>query len=238
MKFPLAFRYLPLLSLLFLPSLFFAQSDPITREVSDWFLEERFIIADLNEDALLDREEMAQFAGEFAYYLEEAAFKATDKNRDGRLSFNEIRVRVQSENNYRLSQERKALRSLAEQYPLLFQADVKYLRNRPELVAALFTNLTWLCEHAELAEKIYNDRTWMAAHPEVKLALHRNLRWMAAHPSEARDLYRDRSVTEHLPELLAWRADHIDFIRRHPRLERLYDADFIPQGVQVRRENR
>ncbi|RMG72047.1 MAG: hypothetical protein D6722_06005, partial [Bacteroidetes bacterium] len=112
------------------------------------------------------------------------------------------------------------------------------LKNHPDLVAELFTNLTWMCEYGELAEKVYRDRSWMTVHPEVKVALHRNLRWMAAHPSEARSLYRDRSTTEHLPELLAWRADHIDFIRRHPQVDRLYNADFIPEGIQIRRENR
>lgn len=212
-----------------------AQDELLSREISEWFLEERFIIADQNEDALLDRDELRLFAIEFAYYLEPRSFEATDKNRDGYLSYHEIKSRVQSEATYRYNQDRKDLRNLALTYPLLQQADIRYLKDNPALVTSLFGNLTWMYENADLAKKIYSDKLWLDAHPEALLSLHRNLRWMAANPATARNLYRERTSTQFLPELLAWRADHMEFIRKHPRMDQFYDFIFIPEGIRIER---
>ena len=226
-----ALSLLALLLFCLLPQHSFSQGRPMHKEIDLWFQEERFIIADQNDDAHLDRGEMERFASEFGYYLEPRHYALTDKNNDGLLSFNEMLDRSNSEKIFRYTQEQRELRDLSHQYPLLAQANEKYLKARPELVERLFRNLLWLSEHQELAEDLYNDRFWTKQHPEVLIALHRNLRWMAANPNEAKDLYRDRSATQHLPELLSWRADHKDFIHKHPRLEDFYRMAFFPGGV-------
>ncbi len=204
---------------------------PIYEEINLWFQEERFIISDQNDDALLQRSEMELFASEFGYYLDSRHYQLTDRNQDGLLSFNEMLDRSQSEKIYRYAQEQRELRDLARQYPLLAQAKTKDLKKRPELVEKLFGNLYWLSEHGELAESLYDDKFWISRHPEVLMALHRNLRWMAANPTQAKQLYRDRAATQYLPELLSWRADHKDFIHRHPRLDDFYRRAFFPGGV-------
>jgi len=209
-----------------------AQGGSVQEEINLWFQEERFIIADRNDDALLDKSEMAHFAEEFAYYLVPRHYGQTDKNQDGMLSFHEVLARSNSEKLYRYNLERRELRALARDYPLLAQADEKSLKKNPALVTQLFSNLLWLSEHTELAEQLYNNHFWTANHPEAIRALHRNLRWMAANPTEAEDLYRDRSATRHVPELLGWRAHHKDFIRRHPSLDDFYRSAFFPGSIR------
>jgi hypothetical protein len=208
-----------------------AQSHPTHQDIDLWFQEERFIIADQNDDALLDQSEMKRFSSEFSYYLEPRHYQLTDKNQDGLLSFNEMLDRSHSEKIYRFSQEQRELRDLAHTYPLLAQADAKYLKARPELVRSLFGNLLWLSDHQKLVESLYGDRFWSSQNAEVLLVLHRNLRWMAANPNGAKALYRDRSATQYLPELLSWRADHKDFIHKHPRLDDFYRSAFFPGGI-------
>ena len=212
----------------------YGQRDHITQKINSWYLDERFLIADLNDDALLDQTELANFRTEFSYYLENRNYLLTDTNRDGMLSFREINARVQSEILYRYNMERREIRNLAREYPMLFQADERYLKGNSQLVYKLFGNLTWMYENDELAEKIYSDRAWMARNPGATVALHRNLRWMAANPVDANNLYADRRVTQQLPELLGWRADHKDFIRRNITADKFYELFFIPEGIRRR----
>ncbi len=200
-------------------------------EITTWFQEERFLIADQNDDALLSRSEMERFQTEFSYFLDNRHFSIADKNKDRLLSFNEIHDKRGAEKVYRYRQERIKLRELARQHPTLAQVRFKYLRQHPALVVELFSNLIWLRENPDLAEKLYKDRRWTGSHPEVLVALHRNLRWMAANPTEAEDLYKNRNATRRLPELLGWRADHKAFINQHPQIERFYEQGFIPGGI-------
>ena len=230
--FPLNAALFLLLSLSSVSPLF-AQSASLKQEISIWFLEERFLIADHNDDALLEMRELRKFPEEFVYYLDERNFEAADKNRDGYLSFNEINARRSSENLFRYNMERKEYRELARTYPLLEQADVRYLKDNPELVVRLFSNFTWMIEHPQLAEEIYSDRSWTARNIEVMLALHKNLRWMVSNPLQARNLYRDRTTTQRLPQFLSWRADHQEFMRRFPRLETIDLIDFFPGDIIV-----
>ncbi|MEL6673754.1 MAG: EF-hand domain-containing protein [Bacteroidota bacterium] len=210
----------------------FSQSEPENQAISRWFLEERFIIADQNEDALLSRQEMQAYSNEFVYFLSSRVYNLTDLNQDGYLSFNEMFSRRKSENLYRYNMERRQLRSIARDYPFLPQADVRYLKKQPELVSMLFGNVIWMYEHVTLAEAVFKDKGWMDRHPQVKLALHQNLRWMAANPMEARTLYRDRQITNQLPHLLSWRADHKTFLRQYPKLNRFYELDYIPANAR------
>ncbi|MEL6649423.1 MAG: hypothetical protein AAFQ87_01325 [Bacteroidota bacterium] len=211
-----------------------AQQSP-QQQISTWFLEERFLIADQNDDALLEIEEMKRFPQEYAFYLTEDNFKLSDNNQDGYLSFNEIKLRRRSENTYLFIYHRRQLREITRQYPLLAQADEKYLRDNPKLVAQLFNNLIWMYEEPSLAAAVYTDKRWMNANPEVAIALHSNLRWLAAHPNAANQLYRDRGTTQKLPELMGWRSSHKQLILRIPNLEEMYEFEFIPREIIVNR---
>ncbi|MCI4666709.1 MAG: hypothetical protein MRZ79_01010 [Bacteroidia bacterium] len=222
---------LSLLALLLSTLTVFAQTDPMCEEITTWFQEERFLITDQNDDALLSRAEMERFENEFSYFLESRHFVIADRNQDGLLSFNEIHAKKNAEKVYRFRQDRRKLRELSRVHPTLAQASNKYLKQRPQLVVSLFSNLIWLRENPELAEKLYKDRRWTGTNPEVLVALHRNLRWMAANPSEAEALYKNRNATRRLPELLGWRADHKAFINQHPQIQRFYEQGFIPGGI-------
>lgn len=222
---------LSFLALLFCSLSAFSQTDPLCEEITTWFQEERFLITDQNDDALLSQAEMRRFQNEFSYFLVSRHFTIADLNKDGLLSFNEIHAKRNAENVYRFRQDRRKLRELSQKHPTLSQINSKYLRQRPELVKNLFANLVWLRENPQIAEKLYKDRRWTGTNPQVLVALHRNLRWMAANPSEAEDLYKNRNATRRLPELLGWRADHKAFINQHPQIERFYEKGFIPGGI-------
>ncbi|MEM7654508.1 MAG: EF-hand domain-containing protein [Bacteroidota bacterium] len=229
------FRFSPLLLSVFLFNSLAAQNQVATQEVSLWFLEERFLLTDQNDDALLARSELESFSDEFCYYLEGRNFELADINQDGLLSFNEMLKRVKSENIYQYQLNSKELRALAREYPLLAQADAAYLRKNPKLVETLFGNLVWMYENGDLAKKIYRDKAWLETHPTVSLALHKNLRWMASNPREAKSLYRNREVAMYMPELLSWRSDHQAFIRKNPKLDELYPLGYFQTGIQINR---
>lgn len=190
-------------------------------------------MADKNDDALLDKQELQEFPEEFAYYLIDRHYALTDLNKDNRLSFNELSKRTKTEYNYRYNLERKQLRELSQRYPGLETADLAFLKSRPELVEQLFSNFTWMVEHASLAASLYHDANWTRLHPQTLIALHKNLRWMTANPAKARDLYSNRDMTRRLPELLGWRADHKAFIRRLPTPDRFYGLGFLPAGAGI-----
>jgi len=220
--------------LLIIVSISYAQ-DAMNQKIHDWFLEERFLIADQNDDALLELKELERFPNEFAYYLVNRNYSLTDQNEDGHLSFNELSKRTRSEYMYRYSMERKQLRALAGKHPYLAQADAKYLKQYPALVAELFGNLLWMVEHSKIAEKLYKDKIWTAKYPMVLLVLHKNLRWMTANPAEAKSLYNNRHTTRQLPELLGWRADHKAFMRNHSISNSFYGSNFLPNGIRLNR---
>lgn len=209
----------------------YAQTPSTLKFIHDWYLEERFLIADQNDDALLELKELQQFSKEFVYYVVPRHFYATDLNQDGFLSFNEINKRVKSEYLYRFNMDRKQLRELSGQYTLLAQADEKYLKQRPELVKTLFGNLTWLAENESLAKELYKDKSWTQKNPEILIALHENLRWMTSNPADAKSLYQQKTVTRQLPMLLSWRADHNFFIRSNQLKHDRYMLNFLPLPI-------
>jgi hypothetical protein len=226
-------RFSPLLILVFIGQLLPAQAPDPTQQVSTWFLEERFLIADQNDDALLERSELEAFSNEFCYYLEGKNYLLSDKNQDGYLSFNEMLKRIKSENIYHYQLESKELRALAREYPILAQVDISYLKKNPELVEQLFGNLVWMYDNSSLAAKLYRDKSWLDQNPRVNLALHKNIRWMASNPKEARSLYRNHEITQFLPELLSWRSDHKAFMRKYPKLDDLYPLGYYQTGIQI-----
>lgn len=192
-----------------------------------WFLEERFLIADKDENALLNRAELQTYSREFGYYLAENHFALSDLNHDGQLSFNEISKRAQTEFAYRQAMERKEVRALEAQYPMLSLSAETALRNNPSLAEKLFGNYTFLRENAPEVAKLYNDPAWTASHKTAMVALHHNLRWMVANPADARSLYRDRTVTDAIPELLGWRNAHKDLLRRYPQVDKIEGMIFV-----------
>lgn len=235
MRLPLTKFFLVTISLCCFAKLATAQIDPMSQKITEWYLEERFIIADQNDDALLDRDEMLRFPREFTYYLVERHFQLSDKNRDGLLSFNELYHRVRTEFIYRQNMDRKDLRALEESYPQLADLELSYLKQHPQLVVRLFANLSWMYSHSELAESLYEDKLWTSQHPEALVSLQKNLCWMASNPIAARILYKNNDTNSRLPEMLGWRASHKDFFRRHPKLDQFYEMSFWPTNIQLGR---
>lgn len=209
-----------------------AQSDGFDQAVAEWYQEERFLLADRNEDALLDRSELEPLQVEFGYFLTGDNYRLSDLNKDSKLSFNEIRQRAYSEMMYRYRQDQNALRQLSQEHPILAQVDLAYLKDHPGLVEQLFGNYLWLYQNEDLADRLMADKIWLARYPQALMAMHQNLRWMAAHPKNARALYGDRELSRQLPQLQGWRSAHLGFIPKYPRLEQAYDGGFLPKGVQ------
>ena len=233
MKFISFWRFVALLPIIL--SYVFSHAQNINDEISNWFLEERFIIADKNDDALLDHSEMEAYNNEFVYYLTDRNYDLTDKNGDGFLSFQEIHARKKTEYLFRYNMDIREIRNLTRRYPFLPKADEAYLKDNPVLVASLFSNLVWMYQNAELAEEIYKNKIWMDLHIDAKIALHKNLRWMASNPAAARHMYRDRNATQYLPQFLGWRASHKNLIRKYPRLEQFYELEFVPASIRINR---
>ncbi|MDP5170551.1 MAG: hypothetical protein NWR72_09915 [Bacteroidia bacterium] len=236
MTIPVSRVFLAILFLLSFTTPFLsAQSGNIDQTTSNWFQEERFLIADQNDDARLDRSEMKRFPQEFVYFLEDRNFEWADKNHDGLLSFSEVIDTKSTEMTFRFQRDRRDYQQLVREFPLLPQADKSYLKDHPDLVIRLFGNFMWMMENPETAKSIYNDPVFTGRHPEALIALHQNLRWMVVNPANASDLYHNRRITQQLPEFLAWRADHQALIRKYPRTTPLYNLDFIHSGIRVGR---
>ena len=234
MRFPLVNLTLSIFVLCY-ANILVGQSSPMNQKITEWYLEERFIIADQNDDALLDRHEMQKFPKEFTYYLIDRHFQLSDKNRDGLLSYNELYQRVKTEFIYRLNMDRKDLRGLEESYHELNNATLTYLKQHPQLVAKLFANLSWMYDHGNMASTLYEDKLWTSQHPEVLVSLQKNLCWMASNPLAARVLYKNSDTNSRLPEMLGWRAAHKDFFRRYPKLDQFYALEFWPTNIQFGR---
>lgn len=212
-------------------------ADEPTTEIENWYLEERFIVADQNDDSLLSKDELKKFDVEFSYYLVDQNFTLTDLNKDAQLSYNEISKRVKSEFAYRHAMDVKNLRQYQADYPFLASTisagDVKYVKKNPELAAKLFGNFYWMSQNALLAKQIYNDHIWAASNPSAIVALHKNLRFMVAYPAQARELYRYTVATDRLPEMLGWRNDHKDLIRKYSNFERFSNLMFMNGGIRI-----
>lgn len=202
--------------------------------LGNWYLQERFIIADKNEDALMEKAELQQFPNEFAYYLYGRNFDLTDLNQDSKLSFNEMVQRVESEFSFRQQMERKEIRELKAKYPQLSNPDLPFLKENPVLVAKLFSNLEWMYTNKKLVIQLNKDAQWSQDHPETLISLQRNLCWLATNPEAARTLYKNREATRQLPELLSWRADHKSFMKSYPFLNGNYMPAFWPGNIRMR----
>ncbi|MFK7971015.1 MAG: hypothetical protein AB8F95_11640, partial [Bacteroidia bacterium] len=216
-----------LFSVLLLPSLQAQQS--LNQVLTDWYLEERFILADQDKDALLDKDELKQFPQEFGYYLDSRNFGLTDLDKDGKLSFRETKSRVLVEFNFRYAKELSALATLEKQYPALAQPTLETLKANPSLTAALMGNLYWMNSNADLAKAIYQDREWMQSQSEVLASLQRNLCWLITHPSDAKQLYKSLKLSRKAPEMMSWRSAHKTLLRRYEDLPEDIVLSFLPK---------
>ena len=50
---------------------------------------------------------------------------------------------------------------------------------------------------------------------------------MVANPLEADRIYTNRAISQQLPELLGWRADHRNFIKQNRLSDKFYLIDFF-----------
>ena len=219
------------LSLLFLTSLiqYLSAQQELNQVLSDWYLEERFILVDKDKDALLDRDEIQQFEQEFAYYLEPRNYILSDTDGDGKLSYRETRSRVVVEFNYRYAREVEALKKAYTDTPALREADAVWLKSHPALAASLFGNLYWMNKHSELAREVYQDKAWMQTHSNVLASLQRNICWLVTHPADAKQLYKDLKISRKAPEMMSWRAAHKNLLRRYNELPEDIVLSFLPK---------
>jgi hypothetical protein len=219
------------LSLLFLSSFSqttFAQQQ-LNKVLSDWYLEERFILVDKDRDALLDLDELQQFAQEFAYYLEPRNYALSDTDGDGKLSYKETRQRVVVEFNYRYAREIATLSEAIRSNPELKTADAAWLKSNPAITASLFGNFYWMNNHAALAREVYQDQAWMQTNSEVLAALQRNICWLVTHPADAKQLYKALKISRKAPEMMSWRAAHKSLLRRYNELPEDIVLSFLPK---------
>ena len=216
-------RKLPLLCLVILSFFYsFAQD---TEKASNWYWRERFVAADVNENAFLEKAELAKFPLEFAYYLDSRNFSTTDENRDGELSFNEMSAKESAEIAYRTTMENRQVRSLETAYPQLAKNPLVFLKSNPSVAATLFGNLTWMMNHANVVSEICKDTKWLNEQPNVAYAINHNLCWMASNPGSAKYLYENMKESFASPELLGWRSEHIKFLRQNTALNNFYTID-------------
>lgn len=208
-------------------------SQSLSDKVSTWYWEERFAVADVNEDALLEKSELSKFSTEFAFYLDSKNFTSTDENGDGFLSFAEMIGKKNAEIGFRTTMENRQIRSLIAANPELANPTLVFLKSKPEITSLLLGNFTWMTQNLSLTEAIYTDKYWMNANPKANEALQRNLCWMASCPQSAKYLYTQHKNSISAPELIGWRADHLKFLRQNTLSEDLYLIDGYKAFIKV-----
>lgn len=207
----------------------FAQQN-INQVLTDWYLEERFILVDQDRDALLDQDEIGQFPQEFGYYMDPRNFLLSDTDGDGKLSYRETKSRVVVEFNFRYAKEVASLGRLFDQNPTLKLADASYLKANPELTTSLLGNLYWMNNNPVLARSVYSDQNWMQSHTNALASLQRNLCWLVTHPADAKSMYKQLKLSRQAPEMMSWRAAHKHFLRRYNELPDDIILSFLPKN--------
>lgn len=205
-------------------------------KVSKWYWKERFAAADANENALLEKSELAKFPSEFAYYLESRNFIIADENNDGELSYNEMQNKKNAEIAYRSTMENRQIRTLEGNFPELAKNPLTFLRSNPEMANTLFGNFTWMTKNAAVVSDLIKDKSWIDAATEAGNALNHNLCWMASNPNSAKYLYENRKNSFSTAELLGWRAEHIKFLRQNTVMDNFYTIDGYKDYVKVNKK--
>ncbi|MEO0468403.1 MAG: hypothetical protein AAF206_02190 [Bacteroidota bacterium] len=209
---------------MFFLQLAFGQNQP--ERVTDWYLTERFVQTDRNDDGLLSIEEMRLLDREWGFYLDPDGLDKADLNRDGLLSRSEVARVAGDAHQHRLRDDVKQIAILNRQYPFFQSAKIKYFQRHPELTRQLMNNLIWLRNHPETVSRMISLRSWMRGQPEIARDLHRNLCYLAEHPGVALVLYDLPDIRTRQPELSQWRNRHQRFIsENHLQLDQIYHVD-------------
>lgn len=194
-------------------------------KISNWYWKERFTTADANRNAMLERTELSKFPSEFSYYLDNRNFMVSDLNEDGELSFGEMIDKKESEIAYRNAMETRQIRQLEATYPALVKSPTDFILATPTIAAILFENFAWTTQHRDVMEVLYKNKTWMNSNKEAAAALNRNLCWMASNPKSAEYLYNNQKSGFSTPELLAWKSEHLKFMRQNNVADNFYTLD-------------
>ena len=201
--------------------------NPQHKELSSWYLQQVFSLADANKDHLLSAKEIKQMGKLLAYYMDETNFQRTDTDKDGMLNQSELNYRMGQAIVHNLEKDEKELKKLEHEYPYFSDAKIKYLKRHPELTAKLMENLVWSRTHPDLVNKIISDRSWISQNPKVGKALNRNLIWLTENPETSEKFYRMREAKMHNGYLKTWRSVHKEYMDKHPEIaEEPINIDF------------
>ncbi|MEM6800700.1 MAG: hypothetical protein AAF696_04810 [Bacteroidota bacterium] len=217
---PLVHTYL--LALIFclglFPQLSFAQD-----KLSNWYIQEVFLLADLNQDKYLSETEIIQLQENFAYYQNPENFEHTDKNNDGYLDYPEFRYRFGQALVHRQEIDEQELMSLSEEYPYFEDAAYKYLKRHPELTAHLTNNLVWTRANPDLMKQLIADKGWLSKEKQVLEALSSNLIWLSENPHLARKFYGIKKQKSISNIWKSWSISHQVFLANND----------IEEGIQI-----
>lgn len=227
---------LPLLCLAVLVLNFVSAQTSTSEKVSRWYWEKRFSAADANDNALLEKSELAKFPSEFAYYLESRNFIIADENGDGELSFSEMQNKKNAEVAYRSTMENRQIRTLEGNFPELSKNTLSFLKGNPTVASTLFGNFTWMTNNASVVSALFKDKTWMNSATEASKALNHNLCWMASNPISAKYLYENMKMSFSSTELLGWRSEHIKFLRQNTVLDNFYTIDGYKDYIKINKK--
>ncbi len=203
----------------------FSQID-IRNKIEVWYKSARFNAADTDKNKRLSKEEMLSFPDDFIFYFNKDNFNYADLDKNGLLDSVEIEKKWESERSLRDIFEKQKIRTLNTNYLSLPIADVKYLRQNPELVAELMKNAYWMTDNAFLTTELLKRKRFITEHPEIMDAIYHNLYWLAKNPQSAEKFY-DYCNTKALgTELLTWKESHKKFLKNNKKaLSILYDIE-------------
>lgn len=183
--------------------------------LSNWYVQEVFLLADLNQDKYLSEIEILALRENFAYYQNPENFDLADKNKDNYLDYQEFRYRFGQALVHRQEIDGKELKILSENYPYFENAAYKYLKRHPELTEKLMNNLLWTREHPDLMKQIISDRSWLSKEPSITESLSSNLIWLTENPNLARKFYQIKKGNAISDIWRSWGITHSNFMEDH-----------------------
>ncbi|MDW3650579.1 MAG: hypothetical protein R8P61_26120 [Bacteroidia bacterium] len=201
----------------------FPQSSFSQDKLSNWYIEEVFLLADLNEDKYLSESEILQLRENFAYYQNPEYFERTDKNKDGYLDYPEFRYRFGQALVHRQEIDGKELKILSESFPYFEDAAYKYLKRHPELTERLMNNLLWTREHPDLMKQIIADKAWLSKEKAIVESLSSNLIWLSENPVLAKKFYQAKKLNPVSNIWRSWSISHMDYLANNS----------VQQGIQI-----
>ncbi|MBX7242144.1 MAG: hypothetical protein K1X92_10380 [Bacteroidia bacterium] len=203
----------------------FSQID-IRNKIEAWYKTARFSVADIDKNKKLSKEEMANFADDFIFYFNKDNFNFADADKNGLLDSAEIENKWESERSLRDIFEKQKIRSLNTNYLSLPIADLKYLRQNPELIAELMKNAYWMTDNPFLTSELLKKKRLITEDAGIMAALNHNLYWLARNPQIAEKIYGYCNPEALSPQITLWRELHKKFLRDNKKaLSVLYDIE-------------